>query len=99
MNENEVKKDEMSYEEAIKVINALWAYKAPQYTENEIREALDLAIQALTYKAKIKKYGSELAMAYAEKAESDAYLKELNERHKKVFGKTLDDLMSKGGVE
>ena len=61
--------------------------------------ALDLAVEALTYKAKIKKYGSELAMAYAEKAESDAYLKELNERHRKVFGKTLDDLMAKDGAK
>lgn len=87
----------MTYEEAIKVLSALWAYKAPQYTEKEIQEALDLAVESLKYKAKIKKYGSELAMAYAEKAESDAYLKELNERHRKVFGKTLDE--SEGGAE
>lgn len=37
----------MTNEEAIKVLRALWAYKTPQYTEKEIREALDLAIQAL----------------------------------------------------
>ena len=82
----------MTYEEAIKVLSALWAYKAPQYTEKEIREALDLAIKALTYNAKVKMYGSELAMAIAEYYHDEEYIKELNERHKKEFGETLDEL-------
>lgn len=72
----------MTYEDAIKVLSALWAYKAPQYTEKEIREALGLAIKALTYNAKVEKYGSELAMAYAERKHDEEYLKELEEREK-----------------
>ena len=37
----------MTNKEAVLILRALWAYKEPNYTEKEIREALDLAIDAL----------------------------------------------------
>ena len=37
----------MKREECIKVLQALWRYKDCGYSENEIRESLDMAIKAL----------------------------------------------------
>lgn len=37
----------MTNEEAVIILRALWAYKEPNYTEKEIRESIDLAIEAL----------------------------------------------------
>jgi uncharacterized protein (UPF0212 family) len=37
----------MTREECIKVLQALWRYKDCGYSENEIRESLDMAIKAL----------------------------------------------------
>ncbi len=39
--------DKMTNKQAIRICKALWAYKNPDYTEAEIREALDMAIEAL----------------------------------------------------
>ena len=59
---------EMTYEEAIREIgeirNSLDNVFSFSYEKKN--EALLLAIEALEYKAKVKKHGSELAMAIAE---------------------------------
>lgn len=68
----------MTHEEAIKWLEGLKANEILSAT----KEALDLAIKALTYNAKVEKYGSELAMAYAERKHDEEYLKELEEREK-----------------
>ena len=76
----------MTKEQAIKVIRALWAYKEPNYTEKEIREALDLAIRALEEKpfeinvflenadeSTLLDIKKELARILTERAEKEAY--------------------------
>ena len=68
----------MTNEEAIKEIQR-WINGCPY---EETKEAFNLAIKALEYDAKVKKYGSELAMAYAEKKHDEEYLNELEEREK-----------------
>ena len=59
---------EMTYEEAIKEIeeirNSLDNVFSFSYEKKN--EALRLAIEALEYRAEVKKHGSELAMAIAE---------------------------------
>lgn len=37
----------MTKDKAITILNALWTYRDPNYTEKEIRIALDIAIKAL----------------------------------------------------
>lgn len=66
----------MTNEEAVRELKILKAESTTKLTEN----ALDFAIKALTYNAKVEKYSSELAMAYAERKHDEEYLKELEER-------------------
>ena len=58
----------MTYEEAIKELENIKGAISAVYTftVEEKKEAVNMAIEALAYKAKVKKYGSELAMAIAE---------------------------------
>ena len=62
----------MTYEEAIKELENLKGAISAVYTftVEEKKEAVNMAIEALAYKAKVKKYGSELSMAIAEYHES-----------------------------
>ena len=62
----------MTYEEAIKELENLKGAISAVYTftVEEKKEAVNMAIEALAYKAKVKKYGSELAMAIAKYHES-----------------------------
>lgn len=73
---------------------------ADELTPELIREVIDNTptADAITeeHDAKGKKYGSDLAEAYAERKHDEKYLKELNERHKKVFGKTLEESEKEG---
>jgi len=79
----------MTYEEAIKHFkedlryaesHLEWEGQDPKYYEKWTvnRDALKLAIEALEYRAEVKKYGSELAMVIAHKHEAEARSKELD---------------------
>ena len=76
----------MTNEEAIeflKIIDSRYPSSLESTFNDECeRIALNMAIKALEYDAKVKRYGSELAMAYAEKKHDEKYLKELEEREK-----------------
>lgn len=43
----------MTREDAVKVLNALWKYKNCGFSEKKMREALDMAIEALEQEPKI----------------------------------------------
>ena len=85
----------MTYEEAIKHFkedlrhaesHLEWKGQDPEYYEEWTvdRDALKLAIEALEYRAEVKKYGSELAMVIAHKHEAEARSKELDEEIKRL---------------
>ena len=50
----------MKREECIKVLQALWRYKDCGYSENEIRESLDMAIKALEQEPILDKIRAEI---------------------------------------
>jgi hypothetical protein len=59
----------MTREECIKVLQALWRYKDCGYSENEIRESLDMAIKALKQDSILDKIRTDII-----KYESDCRL-------------------------
>ena len=53
----------MTNEKAIQVLKSLWCYKNPEYSDTDIRKALDMAIKALEQEAILDKIRAEIDRA------------------------------------
>ena len=58
----------MTRDECVKVLQALWRYKDCEYSEHEVREALEIAIQALKKEKRTALHENKVAFNMAIKA-------------------------------